>query len=72
MSEGTVRQWCRVFTDGRTNLHYEQESLRPYVVCDYLVQSVEQKICERRRFTIKKFAFEFPQISLTILYEIHS
>jgi hypothetical protein len=24
MSEGTVRQWCRLFKDGRTNVHDEE------------------------------------------------
>jgi hypothetical protein len=24
MSEGTVRQWCRMFKDGRTNVHDEK------------------------------------------------
>jgi hypothetical protein len=27
-SEGTVRQWCRVFKDGRTNVHDEKRSGR--------------------------------------------
>jgi hypothetical protein len=29
MSEGTVRQWCRMFTDGRTNVHDQERSGRP-------------------------------------------
>jgi hypothetical protein len=24
MSEGTVRQWCRIFKDGRTDVHNEE------------------------------------------------
>jgi hypothetical protein len=24
LSEGTVRQWCRMFTDGETNVHDEE------------------------------------------------
>jgi hypothetical protein len=24
MSEGTVRQWCRMFKDGETNVHDEE------------------------------------------------
>jgi hypothetical protein len=24
ISEGTVRQWCRMFKDGRTNVQYEE------------------------------------------------
>jgi hypothetical protein len=39
-------------------------------VSDDLIQSVDQKICERRRFTIVELSCEFPQISSTLLYEI--
>jgi transposase len=52
MSEGTVRQWCGMFKDGRTNVHDEEGSGRPSVVRDDLVQSVDQIICERWHFTI--------------------
>jgi hypothetical protein len=44
-SEGTGRQWCRMFKDGRTNVHDEERSCRPSVVSDDL-QSVDQKIAE--------------------------
>jgi arsenate reductase-like glutaredoxin family protein len=43
MSEGTVRQWCRMFKDGRRNVHNEEQSGLPSVVSDDLVQSVDQK-----------------------------
>jgi hypothetical protein len=42
----------------------------PSVVSDDLVESVDQKIHERRRFTISEFSCEFPQISRTVLYKI--
>jgi transposase len=45
MSEGTVRQWCRMFKDGRTNVHNEEQIGRPSVVSDDLVQSIVHKIC---------------------------
>jgi hypothetical protein len=70
MSEGTVRQWCRMFKDGRTNVHDEERSGRPSAVSDWLVQSVNQKICERRRFTISELSCGFPHISRTVLYKI--
>jgi hypothetical protein len=41
-----------------------------FVMGDDLVQSVDQKVCERRRFTILELLCEFPQISRTLLYEI--
>jgi hypothetical protein len=31
MSEGTVRQWCRMFKDGQTNVHDEERSSRPAI-----------------------------------------
>jgi oligoribonuclease (3'-5' exoribonuclease) len=41
----------------------------PSVVSDDLVQSVNQKICERQSFTISELLCEFPKISRTLLYE---
>jgi hypothetical protein len=67
MSEGTVRQWCRIFKDGRTDVHDEERNDRSSVVGDDLVQSVDQKICERLHFTISEISCEFPQNSLTLL-----
>jgi hypothetical protein len=42
MSERTVRQWCRMFKDGQTNVHNEERNGQPSVVSDDLVQSVDQ------------------------------
>jgi hypothetical protein len=70
MSEGAVRQWCGMFKDGRRNIHHEEPSGRLSVVSDDLVQTVDQKNCEKWRFTISEFLCEFPQISCTVLYRI--
>jgi transposase len=70
MSEGTVRQWCRMFKHEPKNVHDKERSGRPSAVSDDHVQGVDQKICERRRFTISEVSREFPQISLAVLYEI--
>jgi hypothetical protein len=64
MSEETVRQWCRMFKDGRTNVHDEEGSGWPSVVSNDLFQS------ERQLFTISETLCGFPQISLSVLYEI--
>jgi hypothetical protein len=40
------------------------------VVCVDLVQNVDQKICERWKFTISELLCEFLQILCTVLYEI--
>jgi hypothetical protein len=55
--------------DGRTNVHDEERNDRQSTVSDDLVQSVEQKLCERRRFTISELSREFPQTLRTVLYE---
>jgi hypothetical protein len=43
---------------------------RQSVVSDDLVQSVDQKIGERLRFSTSELSCEFPQIVCTVLYEI--
>jgi hypothetical protein len=43
MGETPIRQLCRMFEDGRTNVHDEERSGRPSVVYDNLVQNVDQK-----------------------------
>jgi transposase len=60
MSEETVRQWCRKFKDWQTNVHDQERSGQPSVVSDDLVQSVDQKICERQRFASSEVSCEFP------------
>jgi hypothetical protein len=70
MSEGPVRQWCRMFRNGRTNVHDDERSGQPSVVNDDLVQTVNKKIIENWHFTISELSFEFPHISRTILCKI--
>jgi hypothetical protein len=70
MSERTVRQWCRMFKDGQTDVHNEERSGWPSVVSDDLFQNVGQKICERWHFTISELLSEFSQISCAVLHEI--
>jgi transposase len=52
MSKGTVRQWRRMFKDGWTNVHDEEQSSQPSIVSDDDLQYFDQKICERQRFTM--------------------
>jgi hypothetical protein len=70
MRDGTIRQLCRMFKAGRTNIDDEERSGGPSVVGDDLVRSVDQKICGNRCFTISELSCEFPQISRAVLYEI--
>jgi hypothetical protein len=70
MNEGTVRQWCRMFKDGRTDIYDEELCGQPSVVSDDLVHSVDQKLRGTWCFTISELWCEFPQILCTLLYEI--
>jgi hypothetical protein len=56
---------------GKTNVHDEERSVGQLsVVSDRFVQSVGQKLCERRHITVSGISCEFPQISSTVPYEI--
>jgi hypothetical protein len=63
MNEGNIREWCSMFK-------YGEVVSRPSVVSDDFVRSVDQKIFERRRFTISELSCELPQISRALVYEI--
>jgi hypothetical protein len=63
-SEGTVRQLCGMFKNGRSIVHDEERSGPSSIVSDDIVQS------ERQRFTISELSCEFPQISRAVLYKI--
>jgi transposase len=51
MSDGMVRRWCRMFSEGRTNVHDDDRSGRPSLVTADLLDQVNEKIRENRRFT---------------------
>jgi hypothetical protein len=55
---------------GEQMFRMKSEVVDHLVVSDDLDQSVDQKVCERRLFTIPKLSCEFPDISRTALYEI--
>jgi transposase len=69
MSDSMVRRWVRHFNQGRENVHDDPWSGRPSVVNEDLVRAVEEKIQEKRRFTISSLFLHFPQISQSFLHE---
>jgi hypothetical protein len=73
ISERTIRQWYRMFKDGRQIFTMKSKVVsRPDIVSDDTVQSVDQKICERCHFTILERGCEFRQISCTVLCKINT
>jgi len=69
MSDGIVRKWVRMFSEGRENVHDEARSGRPSLVNDDLVHKVNETVRDDRRFTIFDLSLHFPQISRTLLYD---
>jgi len=72
MSDGMVRKWVRMFSEGRENVRDEARSGRPSLVNDDLVRKVNERVRDDRHFTISDLSLHFPQISRTILYDIIS
>ncbi|GFV07952.1 HTH_48 domain-containing protein [Trichonephila clavipes] len=72
MSSSKVRKWVRTFKDGRENVHDEPRSGRPSLITDDLVNAVDEKILEDRRFTISTLALEFPNVRRTTLHKFVS
>jgi histone-lysine N-methyltransferase SETMAR len=70
MSKQMVRRWCRQFSAGRQSVHDEKRSGRPSISTDDLVELVQERIMENRRFTITELSSHFPQISRSLLHEI--
>jgi len=70
LSDSSVREWCRKFRDGHTDVHVECGQGRHSTATDELVQKVDQFVRGNRRFTISELYEEFPQILRTTLYWI--
>jgi transposase len=45
MSDSCVREWCRKFEDGRTDVHEEGAQARHSIVTDELVHKVVRQLC---------------------------
>ena len=72
MSDSKVRHWCRLFEEGRTNVHDEERSGRPSVITDDLVEKVNTTLSGNRCFTISELSLEFPQVPRSVIYDIVS
>jgi len=72
ISDGMIRKWVQVFSEGRENVHDEARSGRPSLVNDDLVRKVNERVRDDRRCTISDLSLHFPQISRTLPYDIVS
>jgi transposase len=57
MSNGMVRRWCRMFSEGRTNVQGDDRSGRPSLVTVDLLDQVNEKIRENRPCTQRLSSF---------------
>jgi len=62
MSDSCVREWCRKFRDGRTDVLDKGGQERHSIVTDELVQKVDQCLRGKRRFTISELSEEFHKL----------
>jgi len=53
-------------------VHDEARSGSPSLVNDDLVNKVNERVCDDRRFTISDLSLHFSQISRTVLYDVSS
>jgi len=72
MSDGMVRKWVRMFSEGREKVHDEARSGCPSLVNADLVRKVNERVRDDRRFTISDLSLHFPHISRTLFYDIVS
>jgi transposase len=56
MSDSCVREWCRKFRDGRTDVQDEGGQEQRSIVTDELVQKVDQCLRGKRRFTTSELS----------------
>ena len=61
LSDGSVREWCRKFKEGRTDVHDGGHG-RKSVASVGLVECDDQVVRGKRRFTISELSEEFPEI----------
>ena len=66
----SVRKWCTMFRNGRTDVHDAERSGRPSVITEALKQKANCIIRENRHFTISEVYEQCPEVSHTVLYEI--
>jgi hypothetical protein len=66
MSEGTVRQWCRMFKDGRTNVREEKRNVRP-ATCSIIKIGDQKKL----KF-VKVGASQFLNFRAINFHKVHS
>jgi len=69
MNAASVRKWCTMFRNGRTDVLDAERSGRPSVITDAMKQKVNSIFREIRHFTISEVYEQCPEVSRTVVYE---
>jgi hypothetical protein len=56
MNDSCMREWCRKFRDGHTDVRDEGGQVQHSIVTDELVQKVDQCVRGKRRFIISELS----------------
>ena len=64
-----MTKWCHEFSEGRTDVHDEQRSGRPYLIFDDLLQENEGEIRANRGLTLRELHHNIPEVSKTTIHE---
>ena len=72
MNAASVRKWCTMFTNGRTDVHDAERSGRPSVITAALMEKVNRIIRENRHFTISEVYEQCPEVSRSLVHQIVS
>jgi len=70
MNAASVRKWCIMFTNGRTDVHDAEKSGQPSVITDALKEKVNRIIRDNRHFTISKVYEKCPEVYRALVYQI--
>jgi len=70
MNTASVRKWCTMFRNGRTDVHDAERSGRPSIITDALKRKLNRIIRENQHFTISEVYEQCPEVSRTVVYEI--
>ncbi|KAJ4433160.1 hypothetical protein ANN_15417, partial [Periplaneta americana] len=69
MNERNVKKWCKMFNNGRTNVHDETRPGRPSLITEDLKTKVNDRILQDRRTSLDELHIAFPDISRSLLGE---
>jgi len=69
-NKASVRKWCTMFRNWRTDIHDAERSERPSVITAALKQKVNSIIRGNRHFTISEVYEQCPEVSRTVVYEL--